>query len=384
MRFLAASSLMNFGLSIFFLLYNLGLLQRGYRENLVGLIAAAMTMGTLAGTLPAGLAAHRFGLKPTLLLAFVATPLICAVRALVSDPILLVGAAFLGGFSFSFYAVSLPPCVARLAPERARALAFSLVFSLGIGMAALGAAAGGAVPALLGGIKPALLAATAVAALGALIALKLQIGSAPAAHKRIYPSDPAIKRYLAAIALWSIATGSFNSFANVYFSTQLGSPVRVIGFVFSASQLVQTLAVMAAPLVLRRFGLATGIMAMQMATAAALGLLAFEPPLAGAAVLYACYMSAQYMSEPGMYTFLMARAKEEERGGASALNFLVLLSGQAIAAALSGFAIRRFGYGAVLIVAAILAAIAGIYLRTALSSKDPDQVLLMNSSTSRA
>ncbi len=369
---------------MFFLLYNLLLLERGYRENIVGLIAAAMTIGSLAGIFPAGFAAHRYGLKRTLLFAFIATPLICAVRALAADPGLLIAAAFLGGFSFSFYAVSLPPCVARLTPEGARPLAFSLVFSLGIGIAALGAAVGGGAPALLGGIEPALLAATAIAALGSLVAMKLEIASAPSAHKRIYPSDPAIKRYLAAIALWSVATGSFNSFANVYFSTQLHSPVHVIGFVFSVSQLLQTCAVLAAPLVLRGLGLAQGIMAMQMATAVALALLAFEPPLAGAAVLYAFYMSAQYMSEPGMYTFLMGRAKEEERGGASALNFLVLLSGQAIAAAVSGFAIRRFGYGAVLIVAAILAAIAGLWLRAALSSNDPDQVLVMKSSTSRA
>ena len=64
-----------------------------------------------------------------------------------------------------------------------------------------------------------------------------------------------------------------------------------------------------------------------------------------------------------MYSLLMERVKPEERGGASALNFLVIFGGQAVAAALAGFAVRSFGYSVVLISAAITALLAAITVR---------------------
>jgi predicted MFS family arabinose efflux permease len=112
-------------------------------------------------------------------------------------------------------------------------------------------------------------------------------------------------------------------------------------------------------------------MVTQIATGVALALLAVEPPLVGAAILYASYMAFQYMSEPGMFSFLMDHAKEEERGGAAALNFLVLFAGQAIAATISGVALRHFGYAVVLMTAGLLAIIAGLCFRLALSRETP-------------
>ena len=51
--FLAAASLFNFGLSVFFLLYNLFLLQRGFHEDFLGAIASATGLGSITGTIPA-------------------------------------------------------------------------------------------------------------------------------------------------------------------------------------------------------------------------------------------------------------------------------------------------------------------------------------------
>jgi hypothetical protein len=65
--FLAAASLFNFGMFVFVLLYNLYLLDLGFQEDFLGLIASAMTAGSIAGSLPAGWLGQRFGLRNTLL-----------------------------------------------------------------------------------------------------------------------------------------------------------------------------------------------------------------------------------------------------------------------------------------------------------------------------
>ena len=79
-RFLACSTLLNLGTFQFSLLYNLYLLDLGYRENVLGLIASAFTAGSLTGVLPAAAVANRYGLRRTLLACVGGTALVCVLR----------------------------------------------------------------------------------------------------------------------------------------------------------------------------------------------------------------------------------------------------------------------------------------------------------------
>jgi sugar phosphate permease len=99
---------------------------------------------------------------------------------------------------------------------------------------------------------------------------------------------------------------------------------------------------------------------MQLATALVLVLLAPTQVALVAAVLYTSYASFQYMGEPGIYSSLMNCVAENERGGASALNFLVIFVAQAIAATAAGGVVARFGYPPMLIGAAAIAAVAAV------------------------
>ena len=120
-----------------------------------------------------------------------------------------------------------------------------------------------------------------------------------------------------------------------------------IGVVFAISQLSQVIAILLTPLIFRRFGLVTGIIYTQIATAMALGALAGVRGASPAAFAYVVYMAFQWMSEPGMHTLLMNKMSPSERNGASSLNFLVISLSQAFAAAVAGASFTRFGYPAV-------------------------------------
>jgi predicted MFS family arabinose efflux permease len=74
-------------------------------------------------------------------------------------------------------------------------------------------------------------------------------------------------------------------------------------------------------------------------------------------------MSFQWMSEPGLTTLLMDNVKEQERGGAAALNYLVSFSAQAVASAGAGLLLAKLGYGPVLAGAALLTGAAAALLR---------------------
>jgi MFS family permease len=369
--FLAAAVLLNLGLFIFSLLYNLYLLDLGFHEDSLGLVATASTMGSAAGILPAALVARRFGLRNTVLGTLAAAATVMALRALASTRLPLVALAFLFGSVFSVWAVVMAPAVAAAVEEKRRPRAFSVFFAAMFSLGIVGYWAGGQLPRLVHSKRIALLVAAAIVTLALIPASRLKRGplrakvgqtlssvNPPAAPEgqRIYPRGPFLRRYLASLAVWSAAVGAFNPFANAYFA-RLGYSAGQIGAIFSRAQAPQAAIVLLAPWVFRKAGLVTGIALMMLAAAAALGGLAAQPS-GLAPLVFIAYMSFQWMSEPGMNTLLMNHVAERERGGASSLNMLVFFSAQALASFVSGRCLDRFGYGVVLAAATGLAVVA--------------------------
>ena len=70
------------------------------------------------------------------------------------------------------------------------------------------------------------------------------------------------------------------------------------------------------------------------------------------------------MSEPGIYSLLMDEVAPHERGGAAALNFLVVSGTQALAALAAGFVIKNVGHTPVLVCAAMLTVGAAVAFRS--------------------
>jgi len=360
--FLSASSLMSLGMFIYVLLYNLYLLDLGFREDFVGQVSGASTAGSVAAALPAAVLARRFGLGKMILWSFAAVGAISVLRALVSTRVPLLGLAFLNGISMSVFAVALAPAIARLTSEKARATGFSISTSSSIALGILGSWLGGRLSLWLGGKQPAMLVGCALVGLALWPAARLKILPAPAEGAKLYPRNRFVVRFLIVFALWNLANGLFNPFANTYFA-RLHVPVERIGLIFSGGQLAQVVALMLAPLVLRRLGMVSGTAAMLMATAVMLGTLASGPAAGIAAFLFAAYMAFQYMTDPGINTLLMDRVREQERGGAVALMMLVSFGAQFVSSLAGGGSIARFGYSKVLACAAGLAAVAAVAFR---------------------
>lgn len=364
-QFLTASVLFNFALFIFVLLYNLYLTDLGFREDVLGLVNGASRVGSLAGTLPAAFVAYRLGLRKSLLVTIGTTAVIELLRALLVTPASAAALGFASGFVFALWAVILAPLIVSAVSEKHRPAAFSLFAAVMIAVGIAGNGIGGQLPAWLGGKRPVLVFSAVLSAAALWPALKLRL-TAPASREgrgfvRSFPRSGFLLRFLLAYAVWQVATGAFNPFANVYFA-RLHFSVGQIGSLFSASQVTQVAALLMAPLVFRRCGLTGGISWMMLATALGLLGLAAQPPGMAPALVFSAYMSFQWMSEPGLNTLLMGQVADEERSGASALNYLVAFGAQALAAFAGGALMVRFGYGAVLAGAsAVAAGAAGLF-----------------------
>src|SRR4029077_2402245 len=131
---------------IFFFLYNLYLLDRGFKEDVIGLVTSASAVGSIIGTIPAGMLAQRFGLRKTLILTFAILSVVSALRSLpLAEPSLLA-LAFIAGAVSTIWAVSILPAIAQLTNEKNRPIGFSISFSSGIGVGILGGLAGSRLP----------------------------------------------------------------------------------------------------------------------------------------------------------------------------------------------------------------------------------------------
>lgn len=313
-----------------------------------------MAAGSLAGAIPAGKLIQKYGLRSVLLACILFVVAVFSARALWLAFPAQLALAFLAGIALSFWAVCLSPSIAQLTSERQRPFAFSLFFSLGIGVGAIAGLAGGGLPGWFAGLpvvfhgvqpeRAVLLVSCGIVALSLWPAATLRFAS-PDLPRRATPFlSPFLFRFLATIAVWSLVTGSFSPFANVYFVRHVHLSLPQIGTIFSLSQLVQVVAVLAAPFIFRRWGLVIGIVSMQCATALLLSSLSiFHNPLLAAGA-YVGFTAFQYMNEPGTYSLLMNNVPAEQQAGASASNSLVIAATQVVAAALAGEVFTKYGY----------------------------------------
>jgi MFS family permease len=286
--------------------------------------------------------------------------------------------------TLSIWAVCISPTVAQLTTEQQRPFAFSLVFSLGIGIGALGGLFGGRLPGWLAqhthlSIDPlrlVLLVSCAIVLLGIFPVARLTFAK-PNLTARARPTflSPFLLRFLPAIALWGLVTGSFSPFANVYFAQHLHMPLPQIGNAFSLSQIAQVAAVLLAPLLFRRLGLVSGIVVTQISAALLLCLLASTHTPLGATIGYMGFTAFQWMNEPGLYSLLMDRVPAEQREGAAASNSLVMSASQALAAMLAGGAFARFGYPAPMLAIACIAAVAAAFFWYLVDAPSPSTAL---------
>ena len=371
-----SSFLIDLGLCLYIFMFSLFLVEHHFTERAIGYITAALTVGTLAGTVPSSLLARHLGLRTMLVLYIVALPLCFASRVFLLQMPAQLGLAFLAGIAMSIWSVCFSPTLAKLTTQENRAFGFSIFVATGIGASALAGLMGGYLPdqfrrfsqvgSQVDGIRIVLLLACIILSLAlfAILRLRLRLDETAPTGGKVFSGF--LVRFLVAIAIWNFAINFFTPFANVYLSRHLGLPVSRIGAIFSISQLVQVAVILMAPLLYRRVGLVTGIAITQLATASLLwGLSRASGPVT-APFIYLLLSAVQWTAGPGIASLLMNRTPEKHRSQAAAIQNVVNLATQAGSAALAGKLFEQYGYSGPLASNAGMAVIAAALLYTLL------------------
>jgi MFS family permease len=387
----SAAFFFDFGISIYVFMFNLYLLDLHFNDRWIGLVGGAATLGSVAGTLPAGMLARRVGIRPMLIACFIAAPMLCVLRALATNVRAEIGLGFVAGLAMCIWGVCFLPAVARTTTIENRTSGFSLICSAAVGTTVLGGVMCGYLPQWLSRagftMQPVdvkrliLLVSCGIAALGLFPILRLRLAPTQAGTpigealqnrgwRRLLKVDPFLMRFLPAMALWTIVLTSFTPFANVYLSRNLHVPLLRIGLIFSAAQVVQFAIMLLAPILYRAIGLVNGIVMTQLLTAVALGCLAGTQNMQLAVALYLVFFGMQWMSSPGLYNLLMNKVPEEEQSAASSLTLFCNALVGAGSTAVAGLLFAQFGYPRVLVGIAALALMAALLFRTLVAPWD--------------
>jgi MFS family permease len=385
--FFSAAFCMDLGFGLFFFLFNLYLADLHYDEKMIGHTMACLTLGNVIGTLPATIYVRRKGLSPLLRVTFLCAPLLCVLRVLIPGVPAQLLLAFVTGMALCGWPICFSPTIAALTNQENRALGFSITFATGIGVGTLAGLAGGAIPqflsnlfpriSLVGGIRVVLLASCAITLLGLLPLrfLHVEQPTVPTGkRKRLF--HPFLLQFLPGYILWSIVIGSFPMFGAVYLQNQLHVPLVKLGTVFSASELLQFVAVLLAPLLFRRLGTNKGVAIAQGGSALFLASLAMNNSGTISIGFYLLYFASQFMCEPGIYKMLMDSVPEVERSTASAIQNVSGALCQAGTTAITGTCIVLFGYRNVLLSDAAIAVLAALWFFLLRDAAEPEPVRL--------
>jgi len=374
--FFTAALCWDAGFGLYFFLFNLYLLDFHLNERAIGLINGALSLGVVAGTLPAGILTRRFGPRHLLLLCFLLAPLLGVLRAIFVSESAAIALAFVAGVVMCIWTVCFLPVTASLTSQSNRAAATGLIFSIGIGATAGGAAVSGYLSqwiAMLGSDLGAadvkrivLLLSSGVVGCGLIPLMRLPDVHTASPQSVALRQQLAVlrhsflRRFLPCMALWSGLTGAFTPFAAVYFTQQRHISLSHVGLIFSASQLAQLIGGLLVPLVERSLGMIRGIVVSQLATGILLALTAFSSDPAWCIVLFCGYSAAQWICSPAMYTLLMNNVVDADRAGASALIMFSNFIFTAGTTSAMGILLLDLGYPVVMIALAALECILAI------------------------
>src|SRR5262245_32228096 len=345
---------------VFAVVFNLYLLEGGYRESFIGRAVSLNGLGMALAALPAGLLADRWGRRRCLLFGAVLDAVSQMTRAVWLAPTAGLAGSFFAGAGQSMLATAGAPFLTDHSTPRERTHLFSTFFATALVAGVIGSVLGGEIPVLLGALPGALHFDRLHAYRGALVIGGLLNASAilpllrlrglvePVLAHTGAATDPEERRRLIPIGLNAFLIGAGAGlvipFMNLYFARRFDCSSSQIGAFFSIAAVCTAAASLLGPALARRFGKLRTAVASQVLSLPFLVTLGFEHRLEVAVVAFWIRATLMQASTPLVQAFVMEALPVSLRARASSLNNMVWNTGWAVSATLSGLVIQRFGY----------------------------------------
>ncbi len=380
--YLLYTLLVNIGVGVFILIYNLYLVQISFKEDFIGTFNAVQTVAMGLSALVIGIIINRYGSWRCTTygtMFFLATSALLAILA-TSTPILAVSAV--NGAALAFMSVPVMPFIVEWTTPAQRTMAAAITFSLNSVATTFGSLVGGWSPRVLSIFFAMRIESVSAYRFTLLIGIILATsGMIPlwlmrhirdqenyeVAQTAVFVEMPtATKRtrrdmmvFVMIGLIMSLGSGAVVPFVNVFLES-IGSRPSQIGIVFSVAGVVAALVGLLAPAMYKRLGALVASMIVRMASAPLYLLLAFNPQMGYAVAAQIVRSTSISMAWPIDSSFISDVLPPKARANAFSLRSAAWNLGYAMSSLVAGEVIVGRGYQLTFVVYAVTIVLASV------------------------
>ncbi|HET7034686.1 MAG TPA: MFS transporter [Thermomicrobiaceae bacterium] len=365
--YLSYTLLVNLGIGVYVLIFNLYLERIGFRPDFIGLFNAVQTVAMGVVALGIGFLINRVGTWRCITYGSLFYLVTSVGVALTGNPAAILVLGALNGAATAFVTVPTMPFIIEWTPAESRSSVAALCFSLTSLSMMLGSLIGGWSPrlfGLLGGValdstlafRGTLILGIALAALGLppmwLMRAARDRGSRFLGPTAALPPLTRDKRrqvrrdlvvFVAVGLCLSLGAGAVVPFYNVFLSS-VGARPGEIGTIFSLASAVAAVVGLAAPLAARKLGTLPAVLLVRISPAPFFFLLALSPTVGMAALAMSVRATSGNMGWPIDSTYIAEILPPEARANAFSFRSGAWNLGYALASFVAGEVIVSVGY----------------------------------------
>lgn len=360
--FMMANILIQVGMGVFSVMYNLYLKELGFPETVNGKVITMTSLASAIMLIPAGFLSDRFGRKWMIIIGSMVTVLTLLYRSVMVEEQSLIYAAFLTGLFMALVQVSGVPFLAENSNASERMHLFSIHFSLVTIASVIGSLGGGVLADALHlyaampiqeSIKWVLIVGTIVFALGLIPLFQLkpiarQENKTAQTSEKELPSS--FKRNIIIIVLFGfsnllIGTGSglVIPYLNLYFANRFDASNSYIGLILSLGSGMTAIAMLIGPALVKRVGQVRALVIFQLLSIPFLFITGYTNSLLVASIGFLLRQALMNAGNPIQSAIAMDLVHDKYKGLANSVNQMVFNIGWASTGAISTGLVMTYG-----------------------------------------
>ncbi|WP_431027920.1 MFS transporter [Lysinibacillus sp. LZ02] len=362
--FMVANVLIQIGMGVFSVMYNLYIKELGLPESVNGSVISITSLATAIMLVPAGILSDKFGRKWILIIGTSLTAMMLLGRSIViaEQPMLILG--FATGIVWALTQVSGVPFLAENSTASERIQLFSIHFALVTVANVIGSLLGGVMADLalwfgaeqVRSIQISLIAGVVIfiAGLFPLFSLKptiqLEQLEDPSKELEEVQTEVTFKANFKMIVLFGLAnlligtgSGLVIPYLNLYFANRYDATNAYIGFILALGSAMTAVAMLIGPHLVRRVGKVRALVIFQIASIPFLFLTAFTGSLFLASIGFLLRQALMNAGNPIQSAIAMDVVHDKYKGLANSVNQMVFNLGWAAMGLPAAWLVTTFG-----------------------------------------
>ncbi|MET0959514.1 MAG: MFS transporter [Psychrobacillus psychrotolerans] len=364
--FMLANVLIQVGMGVFLVMYNLYIKELGFPETLNGKIISMTSLASAIMLIPAGYLSDRLGRKGIIITGAIFAAGTLFYRSLVTGEQNLVYAAFFTGLFMALVQVSGVPFLAENSTPGERMHLFSIHFSLMTIASVIGSLGGGVLADalhLIGNIST-VDSIMYVLIIGAIIFTmgivplfqlkptpKIEVETETSMEESEGNAPTGFRKNMKVIVLFGVAnlligtgSGLVIPYLNLYFANRFDASNTYIGLILSLGSAMAAVAMLLGPALVKKVGKVKALVIFQLLSIPFLFITGYTNSLIIASIAFLMRQALMNAGNPIQSAIAMELVQDKYKGLANSVNQMVFNVGWASTGAISTGLVMTFGF----------------------------------------